>query len=1101
MKDIYGVGGFRNPTGKPLYSYRCSDENYERIKEALTEKSFDIGHGKRVPIFVQEAFCLYVAEWIRRNHRSGHVRWVDIKKSLGWPDITGATLRYLTEDGLKFWKRPLRTKGNKPAYLLTLILEGGLPLRMMENNKGQLVEYFKHVLSGIRKSTNAQIDSHEIAENYDEILPSSLRNEVVYALAGEFCKTLHDLASSVDVYRTDIVQRIKDVIPDWYKKLPVILDATEAEVLARAVFAIEDKSTGFRSTLKVHREWVKDDDEYWHCEVSYKLPLTIKHGALVQYFDLTLAEDSNLSRLILRGVSELDNKAIALLSRDIDDIWTIEKYPESREILTGKSALNQVSFELLDGHQLLGSYVSSGGIALSNDLPWVLDSITDDTNKLRFIGTGSLSTTSEKIYLAMPITNSFILLDNDGELGIPEIINGCDRYLLPIKGDYVVKLEDGLQCTIKTGQEVEIAPYYLFGRTAFKNVSCKYPIFTGHPIIFKINGSDYQRIAPQELYWRRLSGGVAKWYPISDSMPFGKIELRQMVNNEVLHSTRCIIFPQDSQIRLNPISESVGNIYFSGFDNVVIEDLHAGEYAELKTEEEIDCLVLNAKSKIEYHEPLKLRLSMEGMEPADLIIPFPAKGCRFVGNPEAIGKSLGVNQLYGVRAEGVQVEGEYSKFWVEIEQVNSKLLLPPTKSNLMKIKSPMNEESSENTKSFNLNTFQAPLKSMLSNLKPDESALLRVYAAGCNELTLNIGTYPHQIFMHDQYIRFSPELSVTVKSGVDFYAVNLINTEEEPKSLEMNELGQIGLTDCENITGAWLIYGQQHNNIVTNQLLHVANNNLIESLPLGKRAFLDEEAAKELICELKQSSASPLWFEFLDYLGQVERYHPRSFKVMELLAKEDTLLLTLLFHAFFRGVQEQVWQLENQLGFTWGGICIKTWQSTIAKFVEDCQVSLNMPGPMLLMMEPVVRSFAIRDWRCRTGFNCVIKYLAKISGKVLADIEMATVQQTEKAMQDLIRLVDGLSRLEGFPKKIYFSAFDSNKELKDAVTSSWQTQNFAKDVESPLNHILIWAALTLLEPTEAKKFKLLHPLLDLAYQQAPEHFGPLFNYFQNKLVK
>lgn len=1098
LQEVFTKNGHTMPTGKPLYAYRCTDRQYKSIEDSLTKLGKFMSYGKKAPIYVHEAFCLYAAEWVRRNHTTGHVRWTDITSSLQWPQISNSSLTYLTEKGLTFWQRPLRVKGNNPAYLLTLILEGGLPLKMMINNKGTLVDYFKKVLSGVRKNTNSQLCAADIAEQLEDYLPSSLRNDVVFTLAGEICEKLNFFAKNAEAYHNDIVDKIRLSSPLWYTQLPVVLSEKDAEELAKAVFSIDEKSTSYRTTLKIQRDWIKDDEECWHCEAKFKLPLSLKHGALLQNF--SISEPIEATRLLLRGVSHDFTLDLALLSRNNDETWAVEKYPDSNKLIMGSAALKEIRFDLFDGNNLVGTNVPAGGVSLPDDLPWVLDPLDNNTNTLRVIGAGSLSTTSPLVYIAMPLKNCFVTLDSDGELGIPEIIHECERFLLPVKGDYVVTLEDGLHCTVRTNQEYEDAPYFLWGRTAFKNITCKYPIFCGEPIIYQVNGPDYSLLDSANLYWRKLkAGGLTTWHKFSELSPLGKVEIRQMINGEVIHSSRCVILPTDAHLSLVPISDNGGAIKFTGFGDVHIEDLNSGEYADLSVTKIDNEMQLVANSKQECHQPLKIKLCWLGYESVELYIPFPAKGCRFTGscffNSDDF---IGVNQLYGVRAEGIHTEGDEGKFWLELEQENSKLLSPVTKNNLLKIKYLMQSQDTT-SKVFLLNAIQAPLKGLLSNLSQDGVVMLRAYSAGCKENKLSISFYPEPIYLNgtDVFLRNKVEQS---RSSVDFFTIQLTDLDKEPECLPSNKTG-CNIAPLLLNGGIWLLYGKRDDLIVTNQIVIHASDNKDNICPLVNMSFWDDKAADEYLSVLEGSFTSIEWFNLLDILQRLRDFHPCNFPILVKLAQKENLLLALLFNAMFKGMHEQVWQLENQLGFCWGSIPLVNWEETFSLFASDSQEKMNMPTPMLLMMDVQIRSLAIRDWRSRKGFDLVLNKLSNLSGKELIGIEMATNEQATKAIQDLTRLVDGLSRLEGYPKEVYLSAFKSHKALHDAVNLYWLKDKYSKDIESPVNHTMVWAALTLLGSKEAESFKLLQPLLNLAYLQAPEHFGPLFNYFQNNLVK
>lgn len=1099
LREVFQVNGHSLPSGVPLYRYRCNDAQYERLETLLKAQSRFMNHGKRAPMYVHEAFCLYCAEWVRRNHTTGHVKWSDITEALEWPTLTNSTLTYLTEKGLKFWKRPLRTKGNKPAYLLTLVLEGGLPLKMISANDGALVSYFRKVLNAFRQSTQKSVDGYELASSYDEYLPTSLRNDVVFNLAGEFCSVLHQQASEADAYRTNIVAKIKECNSQWYKQLPVVLSEKEAEELAKAVFANDTSaSSRVRTTLKVQREWVKEE-ETWFCETAFKLPLQVKSKVLENHFNL--CPSTTVSRLILSCVFDGEAKTLALLSKNDDEMWAIEKYAAANDIISGQSALSEFTFQLYDRGTLLGSYVPVGGEALSDGLPWILEPLNEDMTRLRLLGSGSLSAKSPIVYLAIPLSNSFITLDSEGDFGIPEIIDSCNRYLTPVRGDYVVTLEDGVRCNIKTGQVEDDVPHYVFGRTAFKNITSKYPIFTGEPVVYQIRGTDYQRLDTNAMVWRRLRPGQPEWFSYAERKPLGKVEIRQIVDGVVKYSSKCIVLPKDASITLVPRSERSGLVKFYGFDAATIADLNEGEFYDTDS----ICLDgeshLSVVSKSLYKQPLKLKITWPDAEPAELVIPFPAKGSRFTGLGKEVSRLISIGQLFGMRAEGVQIDGDDEKYWVEAEKKASNLVNPKTNSNLLKIKFPMIAKGSEGTKELSLAAMQRPIQSLLASSSGTESISLRAFSAGTRESVIAVGRYPMLLTSLENEICLTTESIENLSEEVLAFAINLASPNAEPLQLNIEDNGFISLDNLVGKQGAWLIYCQKEGTVVSNQI--IANNfvNTVEEPTLLSQSLYNKEAATAFVDKELNSFTSAAWYELLNTLASLERFDGQNFSILQELQRDNKHLLNLLFLSTFTGNYEQIWNLENQLGFTWGGIPLQDWRAAIEKLVLDTQSEHSFGVPMLAMMQLPLRTLAQRDWRIRSGTNIVLGCLASSIGQPIELASNATEIQVHNAIQELIRLVDNLARIDGFSKEMYFGALASNPALAKAVKSCWFSRQYSIEVEKLVNHVMLWAALTLLDAEKANQLSKLQPLLNLAYQQAPEHFGPIFNYFQNNLVK
>jgi hypothetical protein len=60
----------REPDGRPLYAYKCRDEEYERLKEMVCEQMPTTLSGRKQLHFAA-TFYFYAAETFRRRHEGG----------------------------------------------------------------------------------------------------------------------------------------------------------------------------------------------------------------------------------------------------------------------------------------------------------------------------------------------------------------------------------------------------------------------------------------------------------------------------------------------------------------------------------------------------------------------------------------------------------------------------------------------------------------------------------------------------------------------------------------------------------------------------------------------------------------------------------------------------------------------------------------------------------------------------------------------------------------------------------------------------------------------------------------------------------------------
>jgi hypothetical protein len=66
--EFLDVRGMRVPNGQPLYGYRCTDAEFERMQAILRRSAPDTPTHQRG---LSAIFCMFAAEWWRRNYEGG----------------------------------------------------------------------------------------------------------------------------------------------------------------------------------------------------------------------------------------------------------------------------------------------------------------------------------------------------------------------------------------------------------------------------------------------------------------------------------------------------------------------------------------------------------------------------------------------------------------------------------------------------------------------------------------------------------------------------------------------------------------------------------------------------------------------------------------------------------------------------------------------------------------------------------------------------------------------------------------------------------------------------------------------------------------------
>lgn len=181
--------------GRPLYAYKCGENEYEQFKEKVRiqlPRALRRTEDRRFAAM----FCLYAAETFRRRHTGGSWTWETIFAEIDCHTPEYPLLYTWIEKGLQHFKRPLlRSRNGDREFLLTLACEGGLPLRLLHNENAHLSRYFRELLTAYHRERHvpggdAPELARQIAARY---LPASLRHEVVFKLSGDLIQAIIDL--------------------------------------------------------------------------------------------------------------------------------------------------------------------------------------------------------------------------------------------------------------------------------------------------------------------------------------------------------------------------------------------------------------------------------------------------------------------------------------------------------------------------------------------------------------------------------------------------------------------------------------------------------------------------------------------------------------------------------------------------------------------------------------------------------------------------------------------------------------------------------------------------------------------------------------------
>ncbi|HBB1017597.1 TPA: hypothetical protein J1A65_005283, partial [Escherichia coli] len=219
----------------------------------------------------------------------------------------------------------------------------------------------------------------------------------------------------------------------------------------------------------------------------------------------------------------------------------------------------------------------------TEELPWVFEAMNESESQLKLVGMGSVSSRLNALFISLP-KNSHLDISGEGEFDIPRLLKNSERSLTKISGVFSVVLHDGAVCTIRTQQLYDSAIEYYIKSTEVELVKSDYPVHRAWPKIGWKKDLQYGIVPEKELFWRSIRSGNNAWYSVASEMPKGQIEVRRIVNDEVLFSGKVVVLPADFDINIIPESAQQGIIMLSGITDTRIDKYSNNEKVTLKSD-------------------------------------------------------------------------------------------------------------------------------------------------------------------------------------------------------------------------------------------------------------------------------------------------------------------------------------------------------------------------------------------------------------------------------------------------------------------------------------------------------------------------------------
>ncbi len=646
------------PDGRPLYAYRTSPDAYRSLLDGLRSALAARRDGGEFPA----AFCLYAAETFRREHSGGPWAWQTIFQPLGVPRPAHPQLATWVALGLTWWHRPLLNNPNGRMLLLTIACEGGLPLRLLEQQDADLTRFFRMVLETYYRSGQVgPAAAQTIAGQQVQRLPLSLRQEPVLKLTGELIAGICDLQPLVEGV-PDPITWLDAHQDGWRRTLPLRLDDQIAKRLLCGLIA---RTGELAAETRGQPRWIgelRSAADGWQVARRLDIPESLTATQITRWTGVT--PDQPRLRLLLdtaRGT-----EAVAWLTRG--DGGQTPRY--RREWLKRGGVVRQ-GLAVRGEHRLL---MSDGQheyplATLDEDpwgpLPWLFIERAS-AGHWRWLAEGPARTRAERAMVVVPRglspadgtpTDGCTVLGHLTDLD-------CDVYAISGR---VAFCGEGSECyRIDCGADEDSGGHFVLAGQELSLPGQGRRLFLGLPTFDEIDETGRRIDVNGRIEWRQV-GDSGPWQPRT-SRGQGQLWLRLLAPDGLERCRRQVrVLPRDFAINtIVGLERQPGSIRLSALAAASVDAFQDGRPLPVQRDAD-SASVLCSSLAGTLPAPVSISLHWPGSSPLLLTLPYPQRGAFFdlEGRPLPLDECIVLDRMAGLRVV-IQDPGG-GGYWLRIE--------------------------------------------------------------------------------------------------------------------------------------------------------------------------------------------------------------------------------------------------------------------------------------------------------------------------------------------------------------------------------------------------------------------------------------------------
>lgn len=1003
---------------KPLYAYKCKDEEYEQIKHKVRTQmpsALRGGLGPREDRSFAATFCIYAAETFRRRHEGGPWAWETVFAEIG-PVPNLPVIHKWVEAGLGFWKRPLLKSRKGREFLLTLACEGGLPLLLLRKENAHLRLYFRELLTAawpVRHSPEYGAEAAEdmarsIAARY---LPRSLRQDVVFRLSSDLIQSIVKLQEQVDE-AVDPIASLDRQHPDWRDGLPLSVEDDTVEALLRNLMG--QAKTLARTERQRWRCFLTQRGESWGIVRHLELPKQVTGASLQSW--LNGGQPSNRLEIVLRTTNGRERIARLTRTRGTGNeaVYLCEGLRGSEVRLVGRAAeaggrlfLSQRSEEV--------ELPAVGGQELG-PLPWVF---VERHARWEMCGEGSVR--CHEASARMLALDGGRCVAADGNSEVQGQAPGLARAVYQLTGTVEWQHSEFGVCRIRCASQEASEEYFLLRGDELPSVLNPTPPFLGMPGLYVVGQDEKQRrIADGLLEWRPVNAPESDWRRDATACA-GKVWIRHRDTDDALRFRRHVeVVPAVTRVRMDRVgaqAKEAGLIRLSGLPGVqvLVPSMDGCQFSVRPADEgdegiEIDCLGPSGLSVTQFDA----ELWWPDGRTLTLSLPFPRRGAAFIRGGQMLApmEPVVLDKLASIEAV-VQTPLAGERFHLQG-------ILHGKKYHGQELWKTLPASGESSRFEFKLDGIHDPLASMLA-MTGDLDAFVNlgiVDQAGKPLANLAVARFDVALepdFAEKRVLLPPDDLGRLGNDWQERVTVRMLPLWEPsttPTDLERDDTAPAWKIPDTLQPGPWWVLGYYGDWARFRPLLWVVE---------GERTEAESSQLVEAICEpnpeIRQEKLRTCvntlatdaeqhadWTRLFDYLRLTRTYPASSIDLFQhLKAAPEAMVMVLL-----KSADEEfnlVWSLSDQLPFSWYLVPVTAWLHAAERYFGVLRDRLADSGPDERILKDPFPDFRERVASRQPFFRSVCDWIGEriFPDQPLENSELALARSSPEAVASLVQ--------------------------------------------------------------------------------------------------